>query len=154
MPAAAIRPTARRLALLLLLAATLAAAPAVPALAVPAAPTAGPGTPVHLHDFGPSGSQSIFISLLWGNRLYLEAKDAVTGVELWTSDGTLTGTLALSDLTGNSVVDEIRVASNGRVFFAGAVQPVGAGPGEFVEGAAAGMCPTEDHLLEQDAGGH
>ncbi|MCC7360246.1 MAG: hypothetical protein IT317_12250 [Anaerolineales bacterium] len=115
------RATTLTIALLSLLA--LSAAPALPA--APTAPAVvGPGTPELLHTFGPLGSQSVFNTQLYHNWLYLSAYDA-NGIELWRSDGTVTGTVRLSDLTDNSVVDSLSVANNGGVFFG--ANPAGVG---------------------------
>ena len=50
---------------------------------------------------------------LFNDFLYLSAFDGANGVELWRSDGTVPGTVRLSDLTGNSVVDQLSLTSTG-----------------------------------------
>jgi ELWxxDGT repeat protein len=68
-----------------------------------------------LHDF--TQVHTVFMSA--GGTLYLEAEDAITGRELWKSDGTVSGTVIVKDIVPGSEgsYPQRFTEANGRIFF-------------------------------------
>nr|WP_246356881.1 ELWxxDGT repeat protein [Pyxidicoccus fallax] len=66
-----------------------------------------------------NGSLSLYSSLVLGDTLYFTANDAIHGLELWKTDGTLPGTALVADLNapGSGSAPEFMEDVGGTVFF-------------------------------------
>jgi ELWxxDGT repeat protein len=66
-------------------------------------------------DINPSGSSNPDHFRVMGNSIYFAAEDATTGIELWVSDGTSSGTTMVADInlgSTDSSPDDLTVLSN------------------------------------------
>ena len=74
----------------------------VSAIAAGAIDAAAVGSAVLVKDMHPSGSSSPAVLQNVNGELFFQATNGAHGVELWTSDGTETGTVLVQNILGGS----------------------------------------------------